>query len=82
MDTLLGLTGYVGVAFLLLAYFLLTIGQMKATDTHHIALNALGALFVVIAMRTGSPAPLFITLVLWLCISLFGFYKRHITTTE
>ncbi len=82
MDTLMGLLGYVGVIFLLLAYFLLVIGQMKATDTHHIMLNLLGALFVVIAMHMGSTVPLMLTIVLWLLISLFGLYKHHIATTE
>jgi predicted branched-subunit amino acid permease len=82
MNSLLGLLGYIGVVFMLLAYFLLVLGQMKVTDTHHIMLNVLGALFVVIAMHTGNPVPLFATLVIWLFISLYGLYKHHIATAE
>jgi hypothetical protein len=82
MDTLLGLLGYIGVVFMLLAYFLLTVGQLRVTDTHHIMLNALGALFIVIAMHMDNTVPIFLTLVLWLLISLYGFYKHHIATAD
>lgn len=81
MDTLFGLLGYVGVSFLLLAYFMLVIGQMKVTDTPHIMLNTLGALFIVITLHTGGAVPMFPTLVLWFFISIFGLYKHHIATT-
>jgi hypothetical protein len=67
---------------MLLAYFLLVIGQLRVTDTHHIMLNILGALFIVIAMHEGNSVPLPLTIVLWLLISLYGLYKHHIATTE
>jgi glycopeptide antibiotics resistance protein len=53
MDTLIGLLGTVGVVLLLLGYFLLVIGHLKVNDTHHIMLNVIGALLVVIAMHMG-----------------------------
>jgi len=80
MDSLVGLTGYIGVTFLLLGYFLLIIGQVKVTDTHHTMLNVLGALLVVITLHSGGAVPIFPTLVVWLLISVFGLYKHHIAT--
>jgi hypothetical protein len=81
MDSLFGLLGYVGVGLLLLSYFLLVVGQMKVTDTHYIFMNVIGALLVVITLHTGGAVPIFYTIVGWLLISLFGFYKHHMATT-
>lgn len=80
MDSLIGLMGYVGIIFLLLAYFMLIIGQMKVSDIHYIMLNVFGALFVVITLHSGGMLPIFHTLVLWLLISLFGFYKHRMVS--
>ena len=81
MDSIIGLLGYVGIALLLLSYFLLIVGHVKVTDTHYIALNIIGALLIVLALSSGGVVPLFHTVVVWLLISLFGFYKHHIATT-
>ena len=80
MDTVFSLLGYVGVAFLLLGYFMLVLGHMKVMDTHYIFLNVIGALFIVITLHTGGVVPVFQTVVIWLLISLFGFYKHHVAT--
>jgi|GEM_PF-1002135 len=80
MDSLLGLLGYVGVIFLLIGYFMLVIGNLKVTDTHYIVLNILGSVFIVVTLNTGGVLPIFHTIVVWLMISLFGFYKHKITT--
>jgi hypothetical protein len=82
MTSLLGLMGYVGIVFLLLGYFLLVIGQLKVTDTHYIMLNMLGALMVVVTLYTGGTLPLFYTLLTWLFISFYGWYRMHLATTE
>jgi len=82
MVNLFGLIGYVGIVFLLLGYFMLVIGQMKVNDTHYILLNVLGALFVVITLYTGGVLPILQTIVAWLVISLFGFYKNHIAVSH
>ncbi len=80
MDSLVGVLGYVGIIFLLIGYFMLVIGQLKVTDTHYILLNVLGALFIVITLHAGGVLPIFNTIVGWLVISLFGFYKNRMTT--
>jgi hypothetical protein len=79
--TFIGLLGYLGILFLLLAYFLLLIGQLKVVDMHYIMFNMVGAFFVVLALYSGSSIPVFQTLVAWLFISVYGFYKHHVTTT-
>jgi hypothetical protein len=78
MDSVVGLLGYVGIVFLLLGYFMLVVGQLKVTDTHYIMLNVLGALFMVVTMHMGGTLPLFHTVVVWLLISVFGFFKHRV----
>jgi len=79
--TFVSFIGYVGILCLLLGYFLLVIGQVKVIDTHYIVLNTVGALFMVFSLDSGITLPLFQTLMVWLFISLYGFYKHHINTT-
>jgi len=81
MEPLFGLIGYVGIAFLLLGYFLLVVGHMKVSDTHYIVLNILGSVFVVMTLFTGGTLPILHTVVVWLVISLYGFYKHLISAT-
>lgn len=80
MDSIVGIIGYVGIVFMLLGYFMLIVGQMKVTDTNYIMLNVMGALFILITMHSGGALPMFYTIVTWLLISLFGFYKHRILT--
>lgn len=80
MDSLISILGYVGIIFILLAYFMLILGHMKVTDTHYIMLNTFGALFVIIAMHNGVTLPLFYTVVAWLLLSIFGYYKHRVTS--
>lgn len=82
MDTIIGFTGTIGIVFMLLGYFLLVTGKIKAADTHHILLNVLGALLIAIALHIGQAVPFFPAIIGWLMISLFGFYKHHIAVTE
>ena len=79
--TFIGLLGYFGILLLLLAYFLLIIGQLKVIDMHYIMLNLIGAFLVVFSIFLGGTVPIFQTLVAWLFISVYGFYKHHVATT-
>lgn len=78
MDSLVSVLGYIGIIFMLLSYFMLVLGHMKVTDTHYILLNVVGTLFMVIAMHSGVALPLFYTIIAWMLISMFGFYKHRI----
>src|SRR5689334_20617634 len=82
METLFALMGYIGLVLMLLAYFLLVIGQLLVTDGHHILMNLIGALFVMISIHTDNEVPVFAALLLWLFISLYGFYKHHLASPQ
>lgn len=79
--TFIGLLGYVGIIFLLLAYFMLVVGQLKVVDMHYIVLNLLGSFLVLLSIYSGGAVPVIQTLVAWAFISLYGFYKHHLTTS-
>ncbi len=79
--TMIGLLGYTGIAFVLLAYFLLVVGQLKSIDMHYVMLNLIGALLIVFSLYSGGTVPVVQTLIGWLFISFYSFYKHHVTTT-
>ncbi len=78
MDSFIALMGYVGIVFLLISYFMLMVGQLKVTDTHYIVMNGLGAFFIGITLHNGTELPVFYTVIAWMVISVYGFYKHHI----
>lgn len=79
--TFIGLLGYVGITFLVLGYFLLIVGQLKVIDMHYIMLNLFGSFLIMLSLFGGGSVPVLQTLVAWIFISLYGFFKHHITTT-
>lgn len=79
--TFIGILGYFGILLLLLAFFLLVIGQLKVIDLHYMMLNLLGAFLVLLHLYSGGTVPVFQTIVAWLFISVYGFYKHHVATT-
>ena len=79
--TFIGLLGLVGISFLLLSYFLLIVGQLKVIDVHYITLNMVGAFLIVFSLLGGGTIPLLHVLMIWLFISVYGFYKHQISTT-
>ena len=78
MDSLFGLLGYVGLAFLLIGYFMLVVDQMKVSDVSYIWLNLLGALFLFIQLYSGGVLPMLPVVIIWMVISMYGFYKHHV----
>jgi hypothetical protein len=79
--TFIGLLGYIGITLFLLAYFLLVVGQLKVIDMHYIMLNLIGTFLIVLSLYNGGAVPVFQALVAWILISLYSFYKHHLTTT-
>jgi hypothetical protein len=63
---------------LLMSYFMLIIGHFKVTDSHYIIMNVVGALFIIITLHMGGTLPMFYTIMAWMLISVFGFYRHHI----
>lgn len=76
MDSIILVLGYVGILLMLSGYFMLLSGHIKVTDTSHILLNVLGSMFIVIALYSGVVLPLLYVVVLWLLISVFGWFKH------
>lgn len=69
------LIGYVGVAFVVVTYFLSQIGRMDATRPLYPALNALGALMILISLANRpNPASIVIEF-FWLVISIVGLVR-------
>ena len=76
MDSLLVILGYAGVLFLLGGYFMVLNGHVMPHDKHHILLNLLGSLFIVLAMYNGVVLPILYVVILWLVITVFGLFNH------
>jgi len=81
MDSLLVILGYAGVLFLLGGYFMVLNGHITPHDKHHILLNLLGSLFIVLAMYNGVVLPLLYVIVLWLVITVFGMFTHNTSSS-
>jgi hypothetical protein len=82
MTSLLLLTGYAGIGLTLIAFYLLVTDHLKATSTHYITLNIAGAVCMLLALGSDVALPLTSVTMVWLLISLFGFYRHHVAVTQ
>lgn len=76
--TLPDIVGYVGVAFVVGTYFLSQIGRMDSTRALYPALNALGALMILVSLAYRPNPPSIVIELFWLAISLVGLTRRFI----
>lgn len=76
----MGILGYLGVMLLLLAYFLLITGQLKVIDMQFVVLNLFGGVFILASVYAGAKLPMIQAVIAWIGISVYGFYKHHIST--
>jgi len=67
--------GFIGVATIVITYFLLQIGRIRSEQLVYSALNAVGALFILISLWYAFNFPSVVVEVFWLLISLFGIAK-------
>ena len=67
--------GIIGVATIVITYFLLQIGRIRSEQLVYSALNAVGALFILISLWYAFNFPSVVVEVFWLLISLFGIAK-------
>lgn len=67
--------GMVGVAIILAAYLLLQLEKLSAQDWRYSAVNALGALLILISLFFSFNLASFIIEIAWLGISIFGLFK-------
>lgn len=76
--TLADIVGFVGVGLVVATYFLSQIGRMDAQRPVYPALNALGALLILVSLWF-RPNPASIAIEgFWLAISLIGFVRALI----
>ncbi len=76
------LLGNIGVALILLAYALLQMQRIVATDWRYSLANAVGAVLILISLTVDFNLSALIIEIAWLIISLFGLWQswRRSTT--
>jgi len=66
------IVGYVGVALVVVTYFLSQIGRMDATRALYPGLNAIGALMILVSLYFRPNPPSVVIEFFWLAISIVG----------
>jgi hypothetical protein len=69
------LIGFVGVAFVVVTYFLSQIGRMDATRALYPAINAAGALMILVSLYHRPNPPSIVIELFWLAISVVGLIR-------
>lgn len=69
------LLGLIGVALILLTYLLLQLEKVSARDWRYSAMNAVGAVLILISLVFSFNLASFVIEIAWLGISLFGLFK-------
>ncbi len=77
--TLYDTLGIIGVVIILIAYFALQIEKLSVQDWRYSAMNAFGALLILISLVFSFNLASFIIEIAWLAISLFGLFRAFQT---
>ena len=77
--TLYDTLGIIGVVIILIAYFALQIEKLSVQDWRYSAMNAFGALLILISLLFSFNLASFIIEIAWLAISLFGLFRAFQT---
>ena len=64
--------GLLGVATILLAYFLLQLGRLRGDALSYQLLNAFGAMALLISLLYAFNLPAFVMELAWLAVSIYG----------
>jgi paired small multidrug resistance pump len=67
--------GLLGVALILLAYFLLQAGRMRGDALAHQLLNAAGASLVLVSLLYAFNLSAFLMELAWLAVSIYGIVR-------
>lgn len=67
--------GFIGVGFLIFAYFLIASGKAKGSDIRYHVLNLLGAVFLLYSLMFRWNLPTVIIECIWITISLYGIWR-------
>ena len=72
--------GTIGVTLIIITYVLLQIDRIRSDQLSYSALNAVGALLILISLYYSFNFPAFVVEFFWLLISLFGIAKYMFRT--
>ncbi len=67
--------GGIGVALIVITYFLLQIGKIKSTQLLYSLMNMIGSLLILISVFKNWNLSSFLIEVFWILISLIGIFK-------
>ena len=67
--------GTIGVAFIVAMYFMMQLGKINAERPAFSALNALGAVFILISLTSEFNLSAALMEGAWLLVSLYGLWK-------
>lgn len=69
--------GFIGMLFIIWAYFLLQIEKYTITSFSYQILNLIGAILLLISLFVHFNLGSFIIEVFWIMITLYGIYKNY-----
>ena len=72
---LFDLAGFIGVAFIVVAYLLLQLEKLPSTSPRYSLLNAAGALLIIVSLVFAFNWSAFIVEAFWFLISLVGLWR-------
>ncbi len=73
--SLFDFVGNIGVALIIVTYFLLQLGKMKSTSFSYSLMNAIGAALVILSLFNRFNLSAFIVEAFWLIISIVGLIR-------
>ena len=69
--------GFIGMVFIVYAYFLLQIGKYDSKSLEFQYINLVGAILLLISLFVHFNLGSFIIEVFWIIITLYGIYKNY-----
>jgi len=69
--------GFIGMVFIIYAYFLLQIGKYDSKSLEFQYINLVGAILLLISLCVHFNLGSFIIEVFWIIITLYGIYKHY-----
>ena len=75
LDVVFNIIGTSGVAFILLAYFLMQLGKITSKQLTYSLLNLIGASLIMISLLHRWNLPSAVIEICWISISSYGVYQ-------
>ncbi len=69
--------GFIGMIFIVWAYFILQIGKHNIKSLYYQLLNLLGAILLLISLFVHFNLGSFLIEIFWIGITLYGLYKMY-----